>query len=78
MVIQTLEDENVIIDEPNFEIYNGKLDTENIVKYLEKFALKEKLYISRTKGEKKEKSKDEINFTKLTAEKSMEFFEKKK
>ena len=45
MVIQTIEDD-VIIDDPNTIIYDGKMDTENIVQFLEKYALKEKLYIT--------------------------------
>ena len=77
MIIQTLENEDTIMDEPIFKIYDGKLETENIVKYLEKYALKEKLYISFNKNNNKEESKYQIYFTKLKAEKTMEFFEKK-
>ena len=48
MVIQTIEDE-VIIDDPQEIFYEGKMDTENIVNFLEKYALKEKLYIAEKK-----------------------------
>ena len=46
MVIQSLEEE-VILDEPVEIFYDGKMDTENIFNFLEKYALKEKLYLSK-------------------------------
>ena len=76
MVIQTIED-GVIVDEPIDIIYKGELDVEHIVKFLEKYALKEKLYLTR----RHDKVEDERNlnyFFKLPAEKAMDFFTKKK
>ena len=76
MVIQTIED-GVIIDEPIDILYKGELDVEHIVKFLDKYALKEKLYLTR----KQDKVDDEKNlnyFFKLPADKAMDFFTKKK
>jgi hypothetical protein len=78
MVIQTMEDD-VIIDDPVEIIYDGKMDTENIVNFLEKYALKEKLYISEKQGGWRSPiDKYLIYFNKLSAEKVMDFMKKKK
>ena len=76
MVIQTIEDE-VIIDDPQEFFYEGKMDTENIVNFLEKYALKEKLYIAEKKGGRTTNDKYLVYFNKLSAEKAMNFFKKK-
>ena len=76
MVIQTIEDE-VIIDDPQEIFYEGKMDTENIVNFLEKYALKEKLYIAEKKGGRTSNDKYLVYFNKLSAEKAMNFFKKK-
>ena len=76
MVIQTIEDE-VIIDDPQEIFYEGKMDTENIVNFLEKYALKEKLYIAEKKGGRTTNDKYLVYFNKLSAEKAMNFFKKK-
>ena len=76
MVIQTIEDE-VIIDDPQEVFYEGKMDTENIVNFLEKYALKEKLYIAEKKGGRTSNDKYLVYFNKLSAEKAMNFFKKK-
>ena len=75
MIIQTIED-GVIVDEPIDIIYDGDLGVESLVKFLEKYALKEKLYISR-KPDKVEDEKNLNYFFKLPAEKAMDFFKKK-
>ena len=75
MIIQTIED-GVIVDEPIDIIYDGDLGVENLVKFLEKYSLKEKLYISR-KNDKVEDEKNLNYFFKLPAEKAMDFFKKK-
>ena len=78
LVIQTFEDD-VILDEPVEKIYDGKMDTESIVNFLEKYALKEKLYLSKDKNKKnKGGNKNLIYFNKLTAEKAMNFIKNKK
>ena len=76
MVVQTIED-GVIVDEPIDIMYTGELNVENIVQFLNKYALKEKLYLSRNK-DKAENEKNLIYFFKLPAEKAMDFFTKKK
>ena len=76
MVIQTIEDE-VIIDDPQEVFYEGKMDTENIVNFLEKYALKEKLYIAEKKGGRTSNDKYLVYFNKLSAEKAMNFIKKK-
>ena len=76
MVIQTIEDD-VIIDDPLEIFYEGKLDTENIVNFLEKYALKEKLYIAEKKPGRSDNDKYLVYFNKLSAEKAMNFFKKK-
>ena len=77
MVIQTIEDD-VIIDDPNTIIYDGKMDTENIVQFLEKYALKEKLYITEKTSMRNSGDKNLVYFNKLSAEKAMDFMTKKK
>jgi len=78
LVIQTFEDD-VILDDPVEKIYDGKMDTESIVNFLEKYALKEKLYLSKDKNKKnKGANKNLIYFNKLTAEKTMNFIKTKK
>ena len=78
MVIQSLEEE-IILDEPNEIIYEGKMDAENIVKFLEKYALKEKLYLSNDKSKRnKGGNKNLIYFNKLKANKTMNFITNKK
>ena len=78
LVIQTFEDD-VILDDPVEKIYDGKMDTESIVNFLEKYALKEKLYLSKNKNKKnKGANKNLIYFNKLTAEKAMNFIKTKK
>ena len=77
MVIQTIEDD-VILDDPVEIFYDGKMDTENIVTFLEKYALKEKLYIAEKKGGRSPVDKYLIYFNKLSAEKAMDFIKKKK
>ena len=73
MVIQSLEDE-VILDEPNEIFYDGKMDVENIVNFLEKYALKEKLYLSKKENKKnRSNNPNAIYFNKLTVEKAMTF-----
>ena len=76
MVIQTIED-GVIVDEPIDIMYTGELDVEHIVQFLNKYALKEKLYLSKN-NDKVEDEKNLIYFFKLSAEKAMDFFTKKK
>ena len=75
MVIQTIED-GVIIDEPIEIEYKGELDAPNIVKFLNNYALEEKLYLQ--KDDEKENQKFLMYFFKLTAENAMEFMTKKK
>ena len=77
MVIQTIEDD-VIIDDPNTIFYDGKMDTENIVTFLEKYALKEKLYIAEKSHLRNSDDKNLVYFNKLSAEKAMDFMKKKK
>ena len=77
MVIQIFE-EDIILDEPNIIIYDGKEDTKSIVNFLEKYALKEKLYLSKDDKKKKRSNSDLIYFNKLTAEKAMNFMKNKK
>ena len=78
MVIQSLE-EDIILDEPNEIFYEGKMEVENIVQFLEKYALKEKLYLSSDKNKKnKSGNKNPVFFNKLTAEKAMNFLKNKK
>ena len=77
MVIQTIEDD-VIIDDPIEIFYDGKMDTESIVNFLEKYALKEKLYVAESKGGRSPTDKFLIFFNKLSAEKAMDFMKKKK
>ena len=77
MVIQIFE-EDIILDEPNIIIYDGKEDTKSIVNFLEKYALKEKLYLSKDDKKKKRSNSDLIYFNKLTAEKAMNFIKNKK
>ena len=78
MVIQTFEDE-VILDEPVEKIYDGNMDTESIVNFLEKYALKEKLYLSKDKNKKNRGgNKNLLYFNKLTADKAMNFITNKK
>ena len=75
MIIQTLEDDD-ILDEPKEIIYKGELTVKPIVKFLKKYALKEKLYLK-----KREKDDDEnsiIFFFNLTAEDAKKFFKKKR
>jgi len=76
MVIQTIED-GVIVDEPIEITYKGELDVEHIVKFLNKYALEEKLYLTRKKNPV-EDEKNLIYFFKLSAEKAMNFFTSKK
>ena len=76
MVIQTIED-GVIVDDPIEIVYKGELDVEHIVKFLNKYALEEKLYISRKKNPV-EDEKNLIYFFKLSAENAMKFFTQKK
>jgi DnaJ family protein C protein 16 len=75
MIIQTIED-GVIVDEPIDIMYKGELDVEHIVNFLNKYALKEKLYLSR-KQDEVESEKNLIYFFKLSADKAMDFFKKK-
>ena len=77
MVIQTIEDD-VIIDDPNTIFYDGKMETENIVTFLEKYALKEKLYIAEKSHLRNSDDKNLVYFNKLSAEKAMDFMKKKK
>ena len=77
MVIQTIEDD-VIIDDPNEIFYDGKMDTENIVTFLEKYALKEKLYITERTHQRSSDDKNLVYFNKLSADKAMDFMKKKK
>ena len=77
MVIQTIEDD-VIIDDPNTIFYEGKMETENIVDFLEKYALKEKLYIAEKSHMRNAGDKNLVYFNKLSAEKAMDFMKKKK
>ena len=77
MVIQTIEDD-VIIDDPNTIFYEGKMETENIVIFLEKYALKEKLYIAEKSHMRNSGDKNLVYFNKLSAEKAMDFMKKKK
>ena len=77
MVIQTIEDD-VIIDDPNTIFYEGKMETENIVNFLEKYALKEKLYIAEKSHMRNAGDKNLVYFNKLSAEKAMDFMKKKK
>ena len=77
MVIQTIEDD-VIIDDPNEIFYDGKMDTENIVTFLEKYALKEKLYITERTHQRSADDKNLVYFNKLSADKAMDFMKKKK
>ena len=78
MVIQTFEDE-IILDDPVEILYEGKMDVENIVKFLEKYALKEKLYLSKDKNKKnKSGNKNSVYFNKLTADKAMNYMQNKK
>ena len=77
MVIQTIEDD-VIIDDPNTIFYEGKMETENIVTFLEKYALKEKLYIAEKSHMRNSGDKNLVYFNKLSAEKAMDFMKKKK
>ena len=77
MVIQTIEDD-VILDDPVEIFYDGKMDTENIVQFLEKYAIKEKLYIAEKKAGRTPVDKYLIYFNKLTADKAMDFVKKKK
>ena len=77
MVIQTIEDD-VIIDDPNEIFYDGKMDTENIVTFLEKYALKEKLYIIERTSQRSSDDKNLVYFNKLSADKAMDFMKKKK
>ena len=76
MVIQTIED-GVIVDEPIDIIYKGALDVEHIVQFLNKYALEEKLYLSRKKNPV-EDEKHLIYFFRLSAENAMNFFTSKK
>ena len=77
MVIQSLEEE-VILDEPVEIFYDGKMDTENIVNFLEKYALKEKLYLSKDSNKKNRSgNKNTIYFNKLSADKAMNFIKNK-
>ena len=76
MIIQTIED-GVIIDEPIDILYKGELDVDHIVKFLDKYALQEKLYLTR-KHDKVEDEKNLNYFFKLPADKAMDFFTKKK
>ena len=78
MVIQSIEDD-VIMDDSVEIFYDGKMDTENIVNFLEKYALKEKLYLQQG-GERKKagKEKADVYFNKLTADKAMNFMKRKK
>ena len=76
MVIQTIED-GVIVDEPIDIMYTGELDVQHIVQFLNKYALKEKLYLTR-KHDKVEDEKNLIYFFKLSAEKALDFFTRKK
>ena len=77
MVIQTIEDD-VIIDDPIEIFYDGKMETENIVTFLEKYALKEKLYITEKTQRRSSDDKNLVYFNKLSAEKAMDFMKKKK
>ena len=78
LVIQTFEDE-VILDDPVEKIYEGKMDTESIVNFLEKYALKEKLYLSTDKNKRNRSgNKNLMYFNKLTADKAMDFIKNKK
>ena len=77
MIIQIYEDD-VILDEPNEIIYEGEMETESIVQFLEKYALKEKLYLSKDDKKKKRGDNSLISFNKLTAEKAMNFLKNKK
>ena len=78
MVIQTIE-EGVIIDDPNEIFYEGKMEVEDIVNFLEKYALKEKLYLSPDyKKKKRSENNNLIYFNKLTADKAMNFMKYKK
>ena len=77
MIIQIFEDD-IILDEPNEIIYEGGEDVESIVNFLEKYAFKEKLYLSKDDKKKKRSSNDLIYFNKLTAEKAFNFIKNKK
>ena len=77
MVIQSIEDD-VIMDDPVEIFYDGKMDTENIVNFLEKYALKEKLYLQQGERKKTGGEKLSVYFNKLTAEKAMNFMKRKK
>ena len=77
MVIQIFEDD-IILDEPNEIIYDGGEDVESIVDFLEKYAFKEKLYLSKDDKKKKRNNNDLIYFNKLTAEKAFNFIKNKK
>ena len=75
MVIQTIEDD-VIIDDPIEIFYDGKMETENIVTFLEKYALKEKLYITEKTQRRSSDDKNLVYFNKLSAEKAMDFMKR--
>ena len=77
MVIQTIEDD-VIIDDPVDIFYEGKMETESIVQFLEKYAMKEKLYIAEKTGGRSPIDKYLIYFNKLPADKAIDFMKKKK
>ena len=75
MIIQTLED-GVILDEPNIIVYDGVLDVENIIQFLNQYALGDKLYMQ--KIEKVENDNYYMYFNKLPSDKAMDFLTKKK
>ena len=81
MVIETHKNGKAL-DMPNEIIYDGEMDVKHIVKFLNKYALKEKLYL------KDDENEDEVtgaamgnsstNFFRLEAEEAMDFISKRK
>ena len=76
MVIQTVEN-GTELDEPVEIKYNGELNIDHIVKFLEKYALKKKLYLTK-KADKNDEEKSLNYFVKLNPDKAMDFLKKKK
>ena len=76
MVIQTVEN-GIDLDEPIEIKYNGVLNIDHIVKFLEKYALKKKLYLTK-KNEKEDDENSENYFVKLNPDKALDFLKKKK
>ena len=76
IVIQTL-DNGKILETPIQKIYEGKMDTESIVNFLEKYALKEKLYLTKNKSKYYKRGNNNlIFFNKLLADKAKNFLKK--